>query len=567
MDIFERLPQKDVEKLNSYINYYGGGGDYNSQGVMPLEMTKHFLRYWSAAKAPLYKTFGEQFILKREVSFDKKKDDLADELDYALWSNDSLIRKFVTDYLDAVNRLPISCDEVYALKRFGRDMDMLVDNVYDGPSITIPANCTIDGHALQINHGAKAVKMLGKIVKALNITTHAFRCEECNHMCWEDVECPICGNHLKKMEGYEAFRRAHSLVLNQKVIRGNLCLSIHPLDYITMSDNDSGWESCMRWMEDPGDYRLGTIEMMNSEYVIVAYVEAKDDMIICNRYTWNNKRWRQLIILTPELVLGNKQYPYVNDFLQGTALKWVRQLAEATGAYGPYSEEIINLYNHQRTPIGTRQVAFDLDFNYMYNDIYDSRLAFVKRNWSANEYRKNLSGPAVCTCCGDVIPFEDVDPSWTTCRDCNGMWKCDCCGDWCTGDIYYSDDDDRCYCDYCYHHELIECEVCGGRTSDHRTVYIQLDPDLPEEYEYNNWTYAVYVCNSCLQSDEFVKLFGKPQSTTDMWGRDRTVIALKNITDEGLRKGCLRPHAIEKLTQVRDSKSLEERLEVILNYL
>ena len=38
-----------------------------------------------------------------------------------------------------------------------------------------------------------------------------------------------------------------------------------------MSDNNSGWESCMSWRNN-GCYRRGTVEMMNSPYVIVAYL-------------------------------------------------------------------------------------------------------------------------------------------------------------------------------------------------------------------------------------------------------------------------------------------------------
>jgi hypothetical protein len=135
-------------------------------------------------------------------------------------------------------------------------------------------------------------------------------------------------------------------------------------------------------MEDPGDYRLGTIEMMNSPYCIVAYVEAKNPMDIYCVGVWNNKRWRQLIMITPELMVGNKQYPYFNDYLQGTAMKWVRELANPTGVFGPYDDLTIQMQNSRYNTIGTRRVYINLWFDYMYNDIYDYRMAFIKSNFT-----------------------------------------------------------------------------------------------------------------------------------------------------------------------------------------
>ena len=69
---------------------------------------------------------------------------------------------------------------------------------------------------------------------------------------------------------WEEIRLAHSQIFNTNKMTGTLCLSIHPLDYATASDNDNGWSSCMSWRDD-GCYRMGTVEMMNSPMVICAY--------------------------------------------------------------------------------------------------------------------------------------------------------------------------------------------------------------------------------------------------------------------------------------------------------
>ena len=471
MELLARLPEEDKDLIHRYIAWYGGGDCEVDYSVIKRDRMDYFLRYWASAKAPFYKMFGENFILKREISFAKDSDELEEEMDDILRRNAEVpVMTFRREYLafiDDYREMPYALR--YQLKRFAGDTSMLVKNVYDGDPIVIPGQFTKNGHPLQINSGAKAIKMLGKICTALDFSVKMYYCEDCGG--WDLFRRPgkcHCGSDkpLKEFDGYESFRRAHSLALNQKMVRGNLCLSIHPLDFITMSDNECGWGSCMSWMEEAGDYRLGTIEMMNSESVIIAYIEAKEDMCICNdaNAKWNNKRWRQLIVITPELILGNKQYPYFNDVVQGTALKWVKELAANTDfsdtpymAYGPYEDESVQINNQNTNVIGNRRVHFNLYMGgYMYNDIYDLRMGFLKRNWDGTDLTIDLSGPAVCTSCGDIIPSNDVESSWTTCRDCNGMWQCARCGDWHYGEPYYAADTDHCYCEYCYSQELHE---------------------------------------------------------------------------------------------------------------
>ena len=84
-----------------------------------------------------------------------------------------------------------------------------------------------------------------------------------------------------------------------------LTLSIHPLDYITMSDNECNWSSCMSWRNE-GDYHAGTIEMMNSTCVVVAYIAQNNETL---ENGWNSKRWRQLFVIHPTCIIASCPYP------------------------------------------------------------------------------------------------------------------------------------------------------------------------------------------------------------------------------------------------------------------
>lgn len=533
MNLFQELSTEDVDLIHRYIDQYGDS-EYSS-GALPRSEMSHFLRFWNDNKASFYKMFGNQMIIKKEVVFEQSHNELMERMDtefYGYGHDDVLA--FINQYKIWVGELDFPSSIKYLLRSFVDDYDMLLENVYTDDAFLIPGHMTKNGKPLQINHGCKAVKMLGKIVEAVGLS----------------------------QEGYEAFRRAHSLVLNQKTIKGNLCLSIHPLDYITMSDNNCGWSSCMQWVDEAGDYRLGTIEMMNSPYVIIAYLESRDNMEICGS-CWNNKRWRQLYVVTPDLILGNRQYPYENDYMQGIAIKWVRQLAMDNLRWGPFPEEACQIMNRRWNPIGSRDIRFDLNFDYMYNDIYDKRMGYLSLTYDKSEFELNLSGPAVCVACGDVIPYETVDADTVRCRECLGQWRCDCCGDWTCGESY--DVDDELYCDYCYHHELHACEICGERTRNFKTVYIEiLPPEEAENYWTVNWNYVIDLCPECFENKEaFEKLFGPVVVRQDFFGRHRNVVQLTNITDEGLHCGSLWDETIEMLKQIRDAKRIEDRLKLV----
>jgi hypothetical protein len=330
-------------------------------------------------------------------------------------------------------------------------------------------------------------------------------------------------------------------------------------------------------MEEAGDYRLGTIEMMNSPYVIVAYVEAKDNMLICNgHYEWNSKKWRQFVVITPELILGNKQYPYMSDDLQGITLRWVKDLVNSyrnehpEDGYGFFPEEAVNVINHRVNTFGTRKVRVSLDFDYMYNDIYDSRMGFLATNFADQSLSYNLSGPAVCTNCGDVIYYntDTIDPSWTVCCDCSGTWRCSCCGDWCQGEPYYTEDSDRPMCHYCYTHETVECEICGDTVMTTEPVFIEIlhgvEPDSRIDESYN-WNYVIDACANCLnyRYNDFKKMFGEIHLKTDMYGIRRKVVYLENITDNGLDHGDLGSANRQLLKDLRAIDSNEGRLELL----
>lgn len=534
MILNEALTKDDISLIRNYLQYYA---DYEC-GVCD---TEYWLRYWERSKKTLYHIFGEKTILEQEVKFEKSSSELHNEMEKECWSYATPSYYFLDRFRDYFFNFYYN-DRGLSNAEYSRiaqliTTDTLVKNIYDGDTFEISEQFTQNGKSITVPSGCKVSKILGKIAKA-------------------------CGMNEAH---YEEFRRAHSRALNQKTTMGTLCLSIHPMDYITMSDNDCGWSSCMAWVEEHGDYRIGTIEMMNSPYVVVAYLKAKNDMCICDGMAWNSKRWRQLIIVTPEMILGNKMYPYENDTLQGIALKWMRTLCEKAG-YGHYEQEAFQIRNNCSNTIGTRSVYFDIYTHFMYNDIYDHRMAFLNIDKLPEKYLLGISGAAVCTCCGCMIEDgNECGTSKVVCNMCSHEFYCDVCGEWCDGEQHYVED--RCICSYCYENETITCECCGDICLDYKSVPIVVGrPNEGENYDDFNYEFSVYVCYDCYCNEEKLKeIYGGLQEVPSRWiGGTRKVFFIEDIADWGL-KGEAYSENFTFLKTFRDAKTYEERMEIFEN--
>lgn len=299
-----KITEAEYKMMNNYRDWYvwheSKPADYNAASIRDI------LEEWENSNQNLYQLLGRELIISKEISFSKSKEELTTEMaimfDPYEECNTRQNRegwKFIKAYKDWIQKtFPIHYSPYWDERDLTTEQtehnsrvraiigslnslvysDVLAENVYNGSDFTITLP---NGKDYMIRSGCKPMKPLAKIAEAFSV------------------------------EGFEDFRICHSQVLNQKKTSGDLVLSIHPLDYWTMSDNECGWESCMSWRDD-GGYRQGTVEMMNSPCVVVAYLNAKDPMMLDyhNNFTWSNKKWRCLFIVDKNVILSIKAYPY-----------------------------------------------------------------------------------------------------------------------------------------------------------------------------------------------------------------------------------------------------------------
>ena len=278
------------------------------------------------------------------------------------------------------------------------------------------------------------------------------------------------------LPGFEEFRIAHSQIHNQKRLHGTLSISIHPLDYMTMSHNACGWSSCMDWT-DEGSYRRGTVEMMNSDCVVVAYLESSSPFYpLDNDFVWSNKKWRELFIVDNNVIAGVKPYPYEHTDLEKMVLDWLKELATKNcGWEYTNSTHIFSHDYHKHNDELDRDITLRFWTDAMYNDFCDGHCAYLGLDIPC-VYDRSYSGPSQCLNCGDI--HNDFDnEGMLVCEGCDSSTRCDHCGERHDPSYMHEMDDGLLICDYCYESYVEECHLCEGSflRGNLSEVYLALD--------------------------------------------------------------------------------------------
>lgn len=216
------------------------------------------------------------------------------------------------------------------------------------------------------------------------------------------------------MEKFNKWRDDVSVINTDREIDAELVLSIHPIDYMTMSDNKCGWTSCMSWV-DKGCYSVGTIEMMNSNMAIVAYLE-NPCKFEYNGYKIPNKSWRTLVFANKDIMIVGKHYPYQSETLAKIILEKLQEVLKPTLRWKyqyknqPYSDMIHSNSNRYIRNHFSRYKWEDSHkiytyMNTMYADMIEdhSTVYWCCRNYVPHNKYYNLSGHATCMCCGEPI--------------------------------------------------------------------------------------------------------------------------------------------------------------------
>lgn len=301
-----------------------------------------------------------------------------------------------------------------------------------------------------------------------------------------------------------------SQILQKNKIKGTLCFSVHPLDFLSSSENTYNWRSCHAL---DGEFRAGNLSYMIDEVTFMVYLKGADNIILPSfpvDVPWNSKKWRMLIHAHPEdeIIFAGRQYPFSSRSGINTVLSVYNNLFTSNvGRYRKWESNYVDSYLNEDidSPFG-RETNLDtmyLVFNYRlmdiqdivkhgryamnYNDVlqstcYTHPFYAILNKYTYRDLRTITDNPIVvggevrCLMCGQQ---SIIDPETMRCHDCeleygteeNSTYgTCDCCGT-----RMYTDDGvwvgDDLVCSPCFEENCFCCEHCGDYYYNEEKVY------------------------------------------------------------------------------------------------
>lgn len=282
-----------------------------------------------------------------------------------------------------------------------------------------------------------------------------------------------------------------SRIIQENSISGYLCLSIHPLDYLSASENIHNWRSCHSL---DGDYRSGNLNYMVDTSTIICYLRADKNAILPRfpeNIPWNSKKWRAWLHFSNDktLIYLGRQYPFFSKIPIDT-LK--QELLPSIGINGwgmtsGYQITYCATENNEYVPLqhlvplknGKAIALHDLvkngtgTFNYndiLYSSVYTPMLIHNDYFLPSNNTIFEIGKKCPCTVCGKgYVNFN----CYMVCDSCAAKLriskeetnKCYLCrGNFWKEDLTHLTFSDKTVCKNCYESKnLNSCQSCGDR--------------------------------------------------------------------------------------------------------
>ena len=320
-----------------------------------------------------------------------------------------------------------------------------------------------------------------------------------------------------------------SRIIQEDKVEGTLCLSVHPLDYLSISENTYNWRSCHSL---DGEYRAGNLSYMMDDATVVCYLKGTDNVEIPGFYApevkWNSKKWRVLLYVAEkmDMIFAGREYPFSSEAGMNIVLRdllpqsgicriynnnhswsdWCGTFINSaqlnkdikvtfSKEYLPLEDALVPLNQVYRVQEGSRQFD-DVLSSSCYKPIYTFKCG--KSPWGDEVYPLissrntvvNVGGNTKCLWCGEEQTLFGADTM--LCEKCeleHGnseselFTNCDCCGARVFEDsTYFVDGED--FCEACFEKYCSHCEECGAAYRSEEIRYY----DIQERY----------LCKHCL---------------------------------------------------------------------
>lgn len=328
-----------------------------------------------------------------------------------------------------------------------------------------------------------------------------------------------------------------SILIQENKLSGKLCFSVHPLDFLSSSENTYNWRSCHAL---DGEYRAGNLSYMVDNTTFMVYLKGADGVHLPSfgpDVKWNSKKWRMLIHAQEydEIMFAGRQYPFrsfdgmtqalriYNNLYQqdrgvdsySSRYKYQEWRADYVNGYVPYDaapdslpcelESKYIIYNNRLVDLAevVRPGQGALNYNdVLFSTCYEFPYYTILNPWgyhSINALKEQpiiVGGEVICLHCGQV---GVTNTETMRCDDCEMDYgyeendtygSCTCCSRRIyLDDAHYVGRYEEPVCDSCFRELCFICDECGEMHFNEDQNYIKFADGTDG-----------YVCNACYES-------------------------------------------------------------------
>lgn len=313
-----------------------------------------------------------------------------------------------------------------------------------------------------------------------------------------------------------------SQLIQENKVEGTLCFSVHPLDYLSISENTYNWRSCHAL---DGEYRAGNLSYMMDSSTVVCYLRGEKEVKLPHfpeDVLWNSKKWRVLLYLSNDwrMIFAGKPYPFVSDGGMDKILEYLNQKvfehpdieSQRWGScykkqWSPWSDYTLKKVKNKKANITFRyddeyiplnngiqslfKLVTDAPGSKHFNDVlksscYDPFYTYLgyTHPWDEEFYtyastrtKFDIGSMTYCLRCGE----EEIMDSGSTmmCYECERQYGvsendcfcfCDKCGERSlTEEMSWVGDSS--FCPECYNEYAERCDLCGDSYLKEDMIY------------------------------------------------------------------------------------------------
>ena len=328
-----------------------------------------------------------------------------------------------------------------------------------------------------------------------------------------------------------------SRLIQENKVEGYLCLSVHPLDFLSSSENNYKWRSCHAL---DGEYRAGNLSYMTDTTTFMCYLKGdNEDQEILPHFPssvpWNSKKWRTLMFISEDqnMIFSGRQYPFplqncltyvLDNFikvkLSERKTHWPWQANDKISWSSWTDTKIKDIFVGQENikccsdktyiPLGDEAIALtdlvqDAAHSRHFNDVLNSScydpiytfryLDYDNEKFGLTNYHNTkflIGGEVSCLHCGNSYIAEEGDTMLCNyCLDNLGernYYYCDCCGTSSTLEEDFWFMEHETVCCSCIETYYTCCDKCGEYYRKEEIIYDSdndrfLCPDCKEYME------------------------------------------------------------------------------------